>query len=326
LSPSKTFEVVRPRGKRWFSQSRLGPSIADHQLLSYVQRNAGVSVSRIATHFKVLRRELRHQLRRMAKRKLVTIDAHFKVFALSRDNAKTDTGRIEAAAKKGIQQRQPITDRIVENRLAWTRSVDRAWSSLRENSQLWIEDREKHLQMIAREIANSAKHYLTSSEVPIAVKDRARQVLDVANTAAMARKCGTLDSWVFAPFKWPSTEIVALASALHQTTEKDITGELLAHVGYKVGIDGKSEAERRHCLAFIMSETDLPGIELLPPQSCGRLRRVAYAIAYLVRQAKRRRNADMSLAISDWEKDLAWLKTNYYLGRCDRGSIDWPTF
>lgn len=51
---------------------------------------------------------------------------------------------------------------------------------------------------------------------------------------------------------------------------------------------------------------------------------MAESIAAFVRNAKRNENSDMSRAIEHWEKDLSWLKSEYYDGLFD-GSFPWPT-
>lgn len=43
-----------------------------------------------------------------------------------------------------------------------------------------------------------------------------------------------------------------------------------------------------------------------------RLKKLANCIATFARNAKRRRNASMELAIAEWEEDLAYLKNKYY--------------
>ena len=51
------------------------------------------------------------------------------------------------------------------------------------------------------------------------------------------------------------------------------------------------------------------------PGTPARLRQLAETLAAFARNAKRRREANMDSAISDWEADLEFLYHNYYRGR-----------
>ncbi|MGU5531190.1 hypothetical protein ACV1D8_11005, partial [Aeromonas caviae] len=57
------------------------------------------------------------------------------------------------------------------------------------------------------------------------------------------------------------------------------------------------------------------------PKSSQRLYKIAYTIAALVRNAKRKTKADMRCAISEWESDLSWLRDKYYVDMM----WDWPS-
>ena len=48
---------------------------------------------------------------------------------------------------------------------------------------------------------------------------------------------------------------------------------------------------------------------------------MAVSIASAVKSAKRRRDADYSVAIEHWEEDLKFLHRSYYIGRF---GFDWP--
>jgi hypothetical protein len=58
-------------------------------------------------------------------------------------------------------------------------------------------------------------------------------------------------------------------------------------------------------------------------KSGARLKKMAQSIAAFCRSARRRDEYGMSLAIEEWEEDLAWLKTTYYDGKFDR-QFQWP--
>lgn len=127
-------------------------------------------------------------------------------------------------------------------------------------------------------------------------------------------------------FKWPSTEIKRLTRDATVASKRD--GEkLLSSFGYKVGRSGLMRPGRIRVLERLLSadvSASLVGFSNMGAEnSCARLRRVAYAIAYCITQ-KRSHPYDYSLAIADWEEDLAYLKRQHYVGRCD-GSWDWPS-
>ena len=112
----------------------------------------------------------------------------------------------------------------------------------------------------------------------------------------------------------------------------DLSQGLLGLFEYHVGKTGDHELERRQILRKILS-ADLAITSQVkphtgPPNSCARLKIVAHEIASHVRRARLRRQADMSYAISDWVEDLAWLKKNFYVGKCDlwmdNGKFNWP--
>ena len=51
------------------------------------------------------------------------------------------------------------------------------------------------------------------------------------------------------------------------------------------------------------------------PGSSGRLKKLAHELASFARNAKRKRSANLSAAIDDWEADLSYLYMTYYVRR-----------
>ncbi|MDC5706974.1 hypothetical protein OPW41_19365 [Vibrio europaeus] len=118
-------------------------------------------------------------------------------------------------------------------------------------------------------------------------------------------------------FHWPST-IASEADGSLPEVEWPQIGVLKA-VGYTVGVQGLPQSARLFILKDVYSES-LPFVfshahmkEWGEPQSSTRLKKMAEALASFARGAKRKTQANMDKAISDWEHDLAWLKEEYYL-------------
>lgn len=131
-------------------------------------------------------------------------------------------------------------------------------------------------------------------------------------------------------FEFPSTDI-------YETRRRTIreldhvdwreTG-LLGASGYRVGkVRGRARETRRRILNFVFLRDDLRGVEDASyaaewgdPMTSKRLQKLSETIASFTRTAKRRPQ-DMEQAISEWEADLAYLKTTFY----DRwGDFPWP--
>jgi hypothetical protein len=102
---------------------------------------------------------------------------------------------------------------------------------------------------------------------------------------------------------------------------------LLKEFGYKVGINGLPESQRRQILDHIydkrldFNDNSTYLKEWGEPQSDKRLQKIAESIAAFSRNAKRRNIKSLSKAIQDWEADLAYLKKTYYNGRF---TFQWP--
>lgn len=132
-------------------------------------------------------------------------------------------------------------------------------------------------------------------------------------------------------FLWPSTDVTG-SSGSGTPGSKDEWPQigLLKHLGYAVGVSGKSEPDRRHVLNRAFELVELPRVESATyvaswgkARSAVRLRKMAESIAAFCRNAKLRDAGAMATAIAEWEADLAWLKRTYYDGRFDR-TFPWP--
>lgn len=93
---------------------------------------------------------------------------------------------------------------------------------------------------------------------------------------------------------------------------------VLGEMGYRVGRNGLAEGARRLILAEVLSVelvATSPAAEAYvrewgPPTSRHRLQKMVNSISAFARNA-RRRTADFSEAIADWEGDLEWLRATY---------------
>jgi hypothetical protein len=129
-------------------------------------------------------------------------------------------------------------------------------------------------------------------------------------------------------FKWPKTEADPGEAALGPTDWPQVG--MLKFLGYSVGVSGETRTTRQRILSDLFHKVNLPRVDSLAyvnewgaPESSARLRKMAQSIAAFCRGAHRRDEYAMSLAIDEWEEDLAWLKTTYYDGKFDR-QFQWP--
>lgn len=127
-------------------------------------------------------------------------------------------------------------------------------------------------------------------------------------------------------FKWPSTKAWLGNGPF---TAKELSPEgMLSIMGYSVGQSGDlTDQERRRLLDHIFSE-NLPVIpsvasrnEWGDPETPKRLKKMANCLASFCRNAKRRSDRDMDLAIARWEADLRYLRDKFYFGKFTFG---WP--
>ena len=131
-------------------------------------------------------------------------------------------------------------------------------------------------------------------------------------------------------FVWPTTIATTGSQNLPSNVFKYGEG-LLRQCGYKVGVSGLPENQRRQILdsvflqplAFLDDTTYLN--EWGEPNTSRRLQKLAESIAAFTRNAKRRKKRrnmnSLSKAIQDWEADLAYLKRTYYDGHL---YFQWP--
>lgn len=129
-------------------------------------------------------------------------------------------------------------------------------------------------------------------------------------------------------FRWPKTEADPGETALGPTDWPQIG--MLKFLGYSVGVSGETKTTRQRILSDLFHKVNLPKVdsqayvdEWGAAETGSRLRKMAQSIAAFCRGARRRDEYAMSLAIDEWEEDLAWLKTTYYDGKFDR-QFQWP--
>jgi hypothetical protein len=128
--------------------------------------------------------------------------------------------------------------------------------------------------------------------------------------------------------KWPTTDAVASLSELVEVGW--IKAGLLSYFNYHVGMSGQPAAVRIDILDKIFNKTLTVNCfdkcyleEWGNPSSLERLMKMARTIAALCRNAKRS-SGNFSIAICDWEKDLEYLRRNYYETFLNLQTIKWP--
>lgn len=155
--------------------------------------------------------------------------------------------------------------------------------------------------------------------------DRARAVIEAINDEWLRRTSerGTSEEY----FPWPSTEANPGGGTL--ATHGWPPEGMLDFVGYHVGsTKGIPSRLRRQILLEIFHGVLPPAFpqtylaEWGKPGSVGRLQKLAETIAALTRNAKRRRDHSLGVAIDEWEADLEFLYEDFYVGKFHFG---WPT-
>ena len=128
-------------------------------------------------------------------------------------------------------------------------------------------------------------------------------------------------------FLWPSTEATSGDGSLDGRRWED--HGFLKFIGYGVGFSADLGPVDRQLILSRSFEGTIPPfssmeyiLEWGDPKTGVRLRKIANVIASLTRSAKRRRFADMSRAISDWESDLLFLHERFYVAKFGFG---WPS-
>jgi len=128
-------------------------------------------------------------------------------------------------------------------------------------------------------------------------------------------------------FNWPTT-LVSEVMGNARVSGGWPTNGMLNAFGYHVGkTNGIPSCARRHILRFLFEER-LPLVydtaytaEWSRPATAGRLKKLAETIAQLVKNAKRNTGLDYAEAISEWEDDLSFLWSTYYVGHF---RFSWP--
>jgi len=129
-------------------------------------------------------------------------------------------------------------------------------------------------------------------------------------------------------FHWPRTDAFPGLGDSHFEIDAEKSG-ILSASGYAVGhTRGEAEDRRRETLCKLF-EGDLPEGDF-PDEyrlswggnaSAARLRKIAYTIAAMTRNFKRRDLAVLERAIGEWEADLQFLHDAYYVGKF---TFEWP--
>jgi hypothetical protein len=127
-------------------------------------------------------------------------------------------------------------------------------------------------------------------------------------------------------FPWPSIEAPHGNGRFTASTWK--SEGMLAYLGYHVGTTSDLQSDNRRLLLTRLFNMPLPPLngpsylaEWDVPNTPGRLQKMAECIAAFTRNAKRRRNPVLHLAIEQWEDDLRFLYRAFYVGRF---RFDWP--
>lgn len=128
-------------------------------------------------------------------------------------------------------------------------------------------------------------------------------------------------------FAWPSTSAADGDGSLGGIWPPR---GMLDALGYTVGrTHGLPASERRRILDYLFRER-LPVVvscaytkEWSKPETSARLQKLAVTLAALTRNAKRNRDRNYTQAIADWEEDLRYLHSAYYVGRF---GFSWPSW
>jgi hypothetical protein len=121
-------------------------------------------------------------------------------------------------------------------------------------------------------------------------------------------------------FAWPSTTAKG-GNGMLNSGDWNLIG-ILSWLCYRVGAtQGEPEGVRRQILDLCFDEVLPPinGLDYMvswgPPGSSARLKKLASEIASFTRNGKRKRSANLSVAVADWEADLDYLYRKYYVGK-----------
>jgi len=127
-------------------------------------------------------------------------------------------------------------------------------------------------------------------------------------------------------FPWPTTDAPNSTNSLDTTIFTEQVG-LLAFVGYRVGQNGVTPQKRRALLedVYLRRVPPVNSQDYMStwgkPRTSTRLKKLANVVASNARHAKRNSSERFSIAISEWEADLAYMKKKFYVGVY---SFKWP--
>lgn len=128
-------------------------------------------------------------------------------------------------------------------------------------------------------------------------------------------------------FKWPTTDAFDGDGSVQANGW--LKEGMLQILGYKVGRTAGVNTEARHQILHQVFSGSLPPAfprsyvqQWSVPNSAARLKKMAETIAAFVRNAKRRHDQKMVIAIEEWEEDLKFLYDNFYVGKFRFG---WPS-
>lgn len=138
-----------------------------------------------------------------------------------------------------------------------------------------------------------------------------KQFLENHNSYLYLKKLG---------FDW-ELQIAPRQINIYLDTYLNLEKYLLPIMGYFVGKDGLSKYQRQRFLSDTF-EKELPQIQNISkkylrewgnPFSPQRLKKIAYSIAILCKNAKKKSKLEITQPLKDWEEDLVWLYKKYYI-------------
>jgi hypothetical protein len=153
----------------------------------------------------------------------------------------------------------------------------------------------------------------------------ARKVLDAIGAEWTKREKWPAEPGEF--FHWPTTETTIGDGQLE--TDHWLKEGMLNYMGYKVGVSGERKLLIRQNILTEVFSGSLPpvfpreyNLQWGNPNTSQRLQKIANTISALTRNAKRRHDSKMELAVADWEQDLEFLYYLFYVGKFQ---FDWPS-
>lgn len=129
-------------------------------------------------------------------------------------------------------------------------------------------------------------------------------------------------------FRWPSTDAEIGIGSLSDPGQWLSEG-LLRFLHYSVGRRQEGNERSRRVILAAVFDGDLPPFHSaeymlgwgMPGTAC-RLKKIASSLAAFARNAKRKRLAELTEAIADWEADMKFLNDTYYVGHFH---FAWPS-